>query len=257
MKMFEFLASDEFRKNLAENKLKTFENIWDLDIGWFEEKNVRRGGWSGVSQYKLNDGCSLFIKRQENHCYRAWTDLFISKATFYREYKNILKFVQTNVPTLEVLYFGQRKEKGKLQAILITRELDGYLSLNDEKLKSLLQADFKMRRAVIKKVSEVVSNMHNHRLQHNCLYDKHIFVKPLDDGNVDVRLIDLEKVKWQFSKQKAMRRDLSALYRHSSGWSKTDCLCFFLSYRKEKKLTRQSKQALKIFSKDIWQKIKK
>ena len=40
------------------NGLDSFESVWALDIGWFEEPNERRGGWSGVSrpEVELPDG---------------------------------------------------------------------------------------------------------------------------------------------------------------------------------------------------------
>ena len=89
--------------------------------------------------------------------------------------------------------------------------------------------------------------MHNQHLQHNCLYEKHIFLKQLEDGSIDVRLIDLEKVKWKPFKAQAMYRDLGSLYRHSSGWNNRDYLRFFLFYQKESRLSKPSKRTLNTF----------
>jgi len=253
VKTFDFFENEKKKQYLIKNKLKNFQAIWTLDIGWFEERNVRRGGWSGVSRHTANNGKSLFIKRQENHCCRAWSSFFLPVATFYREFKNIQRFVRNDIPTLDLLYYGQRKDEGKLQAILITDELDGYLSLDSVVIKEQLDRDFKLRRAVIKKIAEVVSLMHERHFQHNCLYEKHVFIKVLHD-HIDVRLIDLEKVKWKPFKAQVMYRDLGSLFRHSSGWNNRDCLRFFLFYQKEKHLSNKSKKILNTFFEKVKQK---
>ena len=56
-----------WEKILRDNGLADFDSIWNLDAGWFEEPNKRRGGWSGVSRISLKteEGGSLgmFLKR--------------------------------------------------------------------------------------------------------------------------------------------------------------------------------------------------
>ena len=46
-------SANDWPSTAAANGLDSFESIWALDIGWFEEPNVRRGGWSGVSRYDV------------------------------------------------------------------------------------------------------------------------------------------------------------------------------------------------------------
>ena len=255
--MIEFFLNDRAKQNFAENNLNTFQLIWTLDTGWYEDRNIRRGGWSGVSRYKMINNNAIFIKRQENHCHRAWNTFFKLVPTFNREFENIQKFTRLGIPTLEVLYFGQRNVKSKLQAILVTEELEGFLPLDSDVLKRKLSNDIKFRKGAIQKIAEAVSNMHEQHLQHNCLYEKHIFLKQLKDGDVDVRLIDLEKVKGVIFRRQAMYRDLGALYRHSEGWSKIDYLRFFLYYQKEQRLSVRSKKMLTFFLKKVKNKINK
>ena len=45
--MKEYQAND-WEQLAHSNGLDSFDAIWTLDIGWFEEPNQRRGGWSGV-----------------------------------------------------------------------------------------------------------------------------------------------------------------------------------------------------------------
>ena len=56
---------------LRNNGLTDFDALWNLDIGWFEAPNRRRGGWSGVSRCELSvpaqASAGVFLKRQENH----------------------------------------------------------------------------------------------------------------------------------------------------------------------------------------------
>lgn len=234
---------------LRYNQAEHFEQLWQLNQGdWFEPPNYRRGGWSGVTRTRLllsGDGeVGVFIKRQENHIYRAWENLFFPVSTFAREFKNILRFHKLGIPTLELVYFGQRKHQGNQQAILVTRELEGFLPLDDEKLQSNLKSNMRLRKLVIVKIAEALRHMHNHHMQHNCLYPKHLFIKALPDHSVELRLIDLEKVKWKMFRRQAMQRDLGTLHRHAEGWSKSDRLRLFLAYRQEQRLSVQSRKFL-------------
>ena len=131
--MKEFYGNN-WRKILNENNLGDFNSLWELDAGWFEQPNKRRGGWSGVSRIKLElpEGgeVGVFLKRQENHVTKTIFHPVKGIPTFQREYRNILRFIKKGLPTVEPVYFGRRNQEGKLQAILMTRELEGYQSLD-------------------------------------------------------------------------------------------------------------------------------
>jgi len=256
MKVFEHFCNNFVDGCLAKKSVDGFESIWALDLDWFEEPNLCRGGWSGVARYKVSSEYSVFIKRQENYCYRSWNNLFIPTPTFYREFKNLQKFTQLKIPTLDLLYFGKRKEKGKMQAILVTEELDGFLSLDSDELKRIIQVDILFRKAVIKKLAKVIAHMHKEKVQHGCLYEKHVFLKRLEDGTIDLRLIDLEKAKKKIFGKSVVSRDLDTLFRHSEGWSKADYMRFFLLYRGEVRLSDQSKKVLASFLKKVKVKVK-
>lgn len=242
--MQEYFPNAIARDLLATQKLDRFDTLWELDAGWFEEPNKRRGGWSGVSRYLLPDGSAVFLKRQQNHFYRTWRNFFMPAATFSREFKNILNFKKHGIPTLELIYFGQRKQAGNLQAILVTRELEGFLQLDNKSLLMRLKNNVEHRKGLLQKVAEILRHLHDSHMQHNCLYPKHVFVKILPDGMFDVRLIDLEKAKWRPLGKSAMLRDLGTLHRHTTGWSNTDRMRLFLTYRQEQRLSAESKKIL-------------
>ena len=95
-------------------------------------------------------------------------------------------------------------------------------------------------------VASVTSQMHDHKIQHNCFYPKHIFIR-FTDAEINVRIIDLEKAKVKILRRYATFRDLYALNRHSQGWSRTDRMRFFLIYLGRKSLDRDAKE--------LWRKI--
>lgn len=175
------------------NDLADFEAIWNLDTEWFEEPNKRRGGWSGVIKLHLNtpDGkTSVFIKRQENHITKTLLHPVRGMPTFQREYQNILRMSNFGLPIMELVFFAKRVNNGNLQAILITKALDDYIPLESEHF--LTSGDLIKNAAHKKKllfaVAETLRQIHKHHFQHNCLYLKHIFVKPVGDG-WDIKLL--------------------------------------------------------------------
>ena len=231
--MKDFIA-DGWRRILDANQLDNFAAIWALDIGWFEAPNERRGGWSGVSrcEMELPDGGStgVFVKRQQDHVYRSLRHPARGMLTFAREFHNLQHYRSLDIPTLEPLYCAVRKMDGHRRAILMTRELSGYVSLADE-FPAMPQ-----RRELIRLLAAAAARLHRHHLQHNCFYPKHVFVGEVD-GSLDIRIIDLEKTKWRLRKTRASLRDLDTLNRHSPGWSRTDRLRFLLAYYQQTRVT--------------------
>lgn len=242
-------VSPEWREALAANGLDAFEHIWPVaEDAWFEPPNQARGGWSGVTRQVLTmpDGsrAGIFVKRQENHVYRSWRHFFRPAATLEREFRNCLHFRELGIPSMEPLYFAERRVDGKLRAILITRELDGYRSLESPEYRPIRQVKREDRNRLIASLAGIIRQMHAHRFQHTCLYPKHLFVKKNCDGSLDARFIDLEKTRWLPFRRWIALRDLDSLQRHAEGWGRTDRLRFFLAYRQEKRLSPASKRLL-------------
>jgi len=230
-------SADDWPALAAANGLDTFEAIWSLDIGWFEAPNERRGGWSGVSRLDVEhpdgDGSSegIFIKRQQNHNTFSWRHPFRGISTFRREFQNILLLRSCQVPTLDVLYFSERTVGSDRQAILITRELGGYTSL-EHCMRYWQEHGMPERaawRATMQRIATVARRMHSHRIQQNCFLPKHVFIGERH-GQVDVRLIDLEKAKRRLSSERALVRDLDTFNRRTPGVRTTDRLRFLLAY---------------------------
>ena len=245
----DFIAAD-WRDLSQQNGLDNFDALWDLDIGWFEEPNVRRGGWSGVSQVELvlADGgrAGVFIKRQQDHITRTLAHPLAGVLTFKREFQNLNRLHACGVPTLDVLYFAERRVDGKRQSILITRELSGYQSLDDciQNWQQTGWPDTAAWHRFIQHLAGVIRVMHQHRIQHNCLFPKHVFLSDID-AEADIRLIDLEKAKHTFCPEQAMLRDLDSFNRRTPGVTRTDRLRFLLAYYGKQHVDRRVRKTWK------------
>ena len=119
-------VNDEWKEILDRNKLRSFDDIWQLEADWFEPPNKRRGGWSGVSKIPLvNDGKTqwVFLKRQENHLSHSIRHP-LGIPTFQKEIENIKHFERAGIDSLVPVVFGTRKKR----CILITEGLVNYIS---------------------------------------------------------------------------------------------------------------------------------
>lgn len=251
--MKEFYGNS-WQKILDENDLMGFDALWDLKADWFDKLNHDRGGWSGVCRIKvtLADGgeVGVFLKRQENHITKTITRPSKGIPTFQREFRNIQSFINKGLPTVEPIYFARRMHEGNLQAILMTRELEGYQSLEKESFCSggEIMSDKAERVAILTSLASVIRSMHSHHLQHTCLYPKHVFVKK-EGNDWDIRLIDLETVRWKLFKRSAILRDFGTLHRYGALYQQglSDRLLFIKAYMREAKLSE--------YSKSIWRAI--
>ncbi len=220
---------DKAAKTVFQNShLDNFDKLWSLDAPWFEAPNERRSGFSGVVTWEFigqhGEIWPVFIKRQHNHNTRTWRHPLTGIPTFYREYQNITNLIKLGVPTIDTLYYGEQATADGVKAILVSRALDGYVSLEDW-FKSSAEKDELVIAAVLKQIVAAIKPMHQHRIRHGCLYGKHIFIKFLPDNTsmasgaepiVDVRLLDLEKAHVSLFKKQLILKDLSQLIRHTS-----------------------------------------
>jgi len=226
-----FFESTEIKALFEANHLGNFDQIWALKTPWFEAPNYRRNGWSGVIKQALKDknGVStwVFIKRQENHNYKTFLHPFKGVPTFRREFNNIKKLNDKEVPTLRTLYYAERSSEGNDQAILITLSLEGYQSLEEFCLNKN-NAKSPQRQAIMMLAGQVTRQMHDAHFRHNCLYPKHFFIR--QKPTLDVRVIDLEKLKWFPLYYQIRRNDLSRIIRRGQPMTYNDTKILLNSY---------------------------
>lgn len=228
----------------------TFDAFWRNNSPWFEAPNIRRGGWSGVVKCVVDSfgqPQKVFIKRQENHVTKTLMHPIKGIPTFLREYRNIQLLNAKNIPTLDVLYFETKASK----AVLVTKALEGYVSLDKIDFQLLPSCD---RKALLTSTAKLIHHLHQYHYQHNCLYPKHIMVRQLAN-EWDVKLIDLEKLKYRLFKKRAAIHDLTTFIRHLNGlWSAKDIMVFFQAYFGQPKISLHSKKIIHKMCKKIHRK---
>jgi hypothetical protein len=240
--------SERYRALLAQQGLYTIAGFWDLSWDWVEKPNNRRNGWSGVSRHTFFDDeagrFSIFVKRQENHNYRSLRHPFRGRPTFFSDLCNTLRMKQIGIPTVEPVFYGERWEGDKPQAVLATIALEGYDDLN-----SLLQnpsVTALVRQAILHRLADVVQLMHQHRLQHNSLGGNHVLVKLEKDDTFDLRILDLEKMRHSFRPMDTAVKDLEKFIRRTPRLTKDERAEFLLYYVRHFSLEQRRKLVEKI-----------
>jgi hypothetical protein len=224
--------SERYRALLTRQGLYTLAGFWNLPWDWVENPNNRRNGWSGVSRHTFFDDeagrFSIFVKRQENHNYRSLRHPLRGRPTFFSELCNTLRVKQIGIPTVEPVFYGERWEGDKPQAVLATIALEGYGDLN-----SLLQDPSNttpVRQAILHRLADVAQLMHHHRLQHNSLGGNHVLVKLEKHNTFDLRILDLEKMRRSFRPMDAAVKDLEKFIRRTPRLTKDERAEFLLYY---------------------------
>lgn len=223
--------------------LNTFAAFWAKKIDWFEEPNVRRGGWSGVGKMDIvdQDGNILpvFVKKQLNHGRPTLRHPIKGEPTFRREFANLRFLAEKNFLAPEVVFYAESTVDAQPSAVLVTRSLEGFLPLDVTlKNKALHQKMF------VEKIALEVRRFHDLGMVHRALYPKHIFVNVAQD--VQVATIDMEKARHVKLPFYATFFDLAALNRHTKDVRKTLRMRFFLTYMKAERLSFWSKCLLRL-----------
>jgi tRNA A-37 threonylcarbamoyl transferase component Bud32 len=202
-----------------EPRTSTFQRWWDTQGEWIEEPNRRRDGESGVQRIRLRDAQQppLYCKRQIGHLYRSLLHPF-GRPTALRERHALQAMRDLGVGVPELIYCGTRQQAGRWQALLVTKALDGFVSLEDwygEEMPAYYGDTLQGR--MLEAVGSTLGRIHQARWQHGCCYPKHIFLKVHGEGSaawVEVALLDLEKSRRRLRRSAAARHDLRQLKRH-------------------------------------------
>lgn len=205
-------------------------DTWWLAVGqWVEPPNQRRGGDSGVQRITQGEGV-LYCKRQHGHLYRSLRHPW-GRPTALRELDAYRALADLGLAVPEVVYGGARQTPAGWQALLVTRSLKGYCSLEEWYAGPAAQVSAERRQAVIRCLAEYLAQLHRHRWQHGCLYAKHIFVAAMADGRSEVALIDLEKARRRLTVAGASRRDIGQLARHRGAMPAADWALLLVAYQ--------------------------
>lgn len=209
----------------AEGEPSQLDALWNGPLERVDVPNLDRGGWSEVGRLEVG-GRELFLKRQSDHLTRSLRHP-LGEPTFAREYRAIQRLEQAGIATVEVVFFGLRRQGRARQALLATRALEGYRSL-EEWLGDwdLLPEDRQHR--LIRAAARLVRRLHDAGWIHNSLYPKHLFLR-CDGAGEPARLIDLETARRSWRGWRDRVRDLETLHRRSGPPSQAQ-RCLFLEH---------------------------
>lgn len=203
------MAAGANKRNTGQHMAEwDFDYWWNAPGDWVEPPNERRNGWSGMLRVHGESG-TLYVKRQRNHLCRTLAHPF-GWPTASREwhYLNLLRTLGLRAPV--PVFHGVRRGAEGLEAVVVTEELAGYADLSRQGELSRAQLT-----RLAERLGTCLGVLHGARLQHSCLYDKHVMVRWRDD-QPDVALIDLEKMRPRLRASAAARHDLEQLRRRQS-----------------------------------------
>jgi len=215
--------------NLATVKRpEMFEQFWNLAESWVEEPNARRRGGSGVTRATLGQDV-LYVKKQVNHLHYS-VPYPMGRPTALREAEAIAAARALGINVPEIIYCNSRRVNGEHHTVLVTRALDGYLSLDDFAAQTQYQDELDHYQ-LIRAVASTLATLHRNRWQHGALYTKHIFVRKQGRG-YKVALIDLEKMRRRLTFQQASLHDIDQFSRHQACWDRVHWQQFLDEYQK-------------------------
>lgn len=177
---------------------------WGSQGRWVEEPNRDRGGFSGVQVLEAGDGRRFFIKRQANYLFRS-VRYPLGRPTLLREFRNFRTYERLGFATPDVVCFDMRQRDGRWEALLVTRALEGFISLRDGLRAKRWGAA--RRAAVLDAVLTEITSLHGMARKHGHLYPKEIFIDDRED-EIHVALLDLELSRRCLSAGQAAASDL-------------------------------------------------
>ncbi|MFT0212469.1 lipopolysaccharide kinase InaA family protein [Pseudomonas sp. F1_0610] len=199
------------------SSVQSFESWWNTIGSWVEQPNERRGGKSGVQilHPKSSDKSTLYSKRQIGHDFRSLRYPG-ARPTAFREKQALERLPQLGINVPELVYYGAEKKAGVWHAILVTKALDGFISLDDWYKQNIpSQVGQQLHLKLLKAIASMLARLHKAGWQHNCCYSNHIFVRvDVDNQSVDCALLDLEKARRRWAGKRAAKSDMKQLKRH-------------------------------------------
>jgi tRNA A-37 threonylcarbamoyl transferase component Bud32 len=221
-----FVPAPECVSELQRSGLDSLEAWWTLALREVEPGNRRRGGWSQVFRFVLAGVGGVFVKRQEDHVYRSWRHPLRGRLTAEREFHALAHCREAGVAVTEPVLYACDTANGHQRGVLVTRALDGYRGL-DTVTRGTSWPDRLSRGRLLRQTALLVRTLHAARLEHGCLYPKHVMVQDTwlmtgDQAGPPLVLIDLEKCTRRWRRATCRLRDLDSLNRRAEDWSRTD-----------------------------------
>lgn len=209
-------------------------------------------------RFSVNNN-SYFLKLHKGI---GWKGIFKSLRKFRRltlgakrEWKAILHLEQLNIPTTNLVGYGQKGwNPARLNSFLITKELTGMISIND--LCAKLGNDspsLKFKRKLIQKVANFTRLLHENGINHRDFCICHLYL-PLQANHDDIQLYLIDLHKTRIKKRISLPRvinDIVSLNLSSLPLelNRKDFFCFIKNYT-QKTLSLSLKE-----DQELWRKI--
>ncbi|MBN1844161.1 MAG: phosphotransferase [Sedimentisphaerales bacterium] len=214
---------------------EVFSTLWTMELAALDKANSARqgSGWSRpfVWRCEMPDGRvqRFIVKRQQDYNSAHWRHPLRGVPTLEKEFRNIRRYQQLGIPTVEPVYFARRRCEGHDRAVLVTEFLEGFQPLNVVLDSGGPPPPERRRKDIIEAVAGQVRRLHRARLRHRHLQVKHILVR-LNPLRIDVCFIDLEATRRRPLGPVDGRRDLVTLNRSARGMGAADRLRFIHAY---------------------------
>jgi len=203
-------------------------------------------GPRSVTRFSLPDEGgekAFFLKRHRHAPFREQIREFFRYGRFLsggrREWENIWRIRRVGIPTVDPVGFGERREWGReVESFLISLELREAYRLTEfipKHLSPPLNSSLLLRkRQLLRKLALLARRMHEAGLFHRDFYLGHLFVKDREEGEMELYLIDLQRVfrpRWRIERWRI--KDLASLnFSAPRGWvTAADRLRFYKQYR--------------------------
>ncbi len=237
-----------------------FDAVMDATAGHCLRRMSDRENWR--FDLTANDGgpIRLYLKKHRSGGFiaqlRAKLRLSPPPTAARQEMENVLRLREVGIGSVRVVAMGERFfPDGRAESFLLTQDLSGFVEL-----PAFLPAAVPSRPKVITRgrrreldpliagVAEIARKLHRGGYNHRDLYAGHFFVGQSDSGNLDIRLIDLQRVQHRrWFRCRWLVKDLAQL-----AWSLPtdhvgcrDRMAFMRSYLGVTRLTPHDKRLLR------------
>lgn len=204
---------------------------------WVEAPNQRRQGHSGVKRAHI-DGQTVYIKTQSNHCHHS-VRYPLGRPTVLREADAIQACQRLGIMTPRILFCGTQNQGSNKYALLVTKDLTGYISLEQLLSESWQALEMDIRSQILEHIAYNFSQLHRAKWQHSAMYPKHVFVKitqpdsqPAAKPVIHIAFIDLEKSRKRLLASQASEHDLRQFRKHNQTFNASEWQQFTQTYQR-------------------------
>ncbi len=196
--MKKVVFADSWQQVLADNGMKTFDDIYHCD----GKERINRNNKRNVSVIKLKttDGEKNFFLKRFRHSHikdslfvLMNTGKLLSQAAY--EWNNIKRLTKIGIGAPTLVCFGEKLRLGiERKSFIITQELDGQC-LTDFITQNWATLPQTEKEKIITSLAKTIKKIHNTEISLPDLYVWHIFVTKNADGNYNFAFIDLNRMK--------------------------------------------------------------